>query len=227
MPKLTKSILINACFGVMLAISCFSCTQAHASSILIIGDSISAGYTPYVRRDLPCVEHSLTPGNSRDSGFLLQHIPNWLFKKHYKLMVFNAGLWDIAHLAPTPENRWNLAHSTDGPPTTLPEDYRSNLEKAVQRMRKSGALVIFVTSTDVPGKAPGRRNDDIVAYNHIARAVMEQQHVPVIDAYTFMLAHQDLHQLRRGNPVHYTEIGYKLLAGKIVSELKKLGGSCD
>src|SRR5262245_41859102 len=69
--------------------------------ILLIGDSISEGYTIPVRKLLAGkanVHH--IPVNGQDTGFALQHIREWLGNGPWAVIHFNWGIWDAHHLGP-------------------------------------------------------------------------------------------------------------------------------
>jgi len=66
--------------------------------VLIIGDSISIGYTPFVKeyfRDKANIIHN--PGNAGDTGRGLKNIKDWVGDEEWDIIQFNWGLWDLCY----------------------------------------------------------------------------------------------------------------------------------
>ena len=74
--------------------------------ILIIGDSISIGYTPYVQEMFQgraeVVHHK---GNAQHTGTGLEKIDEWLGNESWDLIHFNWGLWDLCYRHPESKNQ--------------------------------------------------------------------------------------------------------------------------
>ena len=63
--------------------------------VLIIGDSISEGYTPRVRRLLEGKANVHRPAdNCRMSAYGVEHIGEWVGDSKWDVIHFNFGLWD-------------------------------------------------------------------------------------------------------------------------------------
>lgn len=103
---------------------------------------------------------------------------------------------------------------------TIPlKEYRRNLNSIVKILKKSGAKLIFVSTTYVPENEPGRFVNDAVAYNRIALEVMKENSVTVNDIYAKSIKiHQQF--AKAPNDVHYTNEGYNELGELILSFLK-------
>lgn len=176
--------------------------------VLLIGDSISIGYTPPVRdllKEVANVHRIPENGGATTRG--LQQLDEWLGNGHWDVIHFNFGLHDIAR--------------RQGPGCAVsPEDYESNLRALVSRLRRTGARLIFATTTPVPPApdSPPRRNADAVAYNAIARRVMHELGVPVNDLYAFILP--DIGELQQPNNVHFTDDGYRRLAEPVAETIR-------
>lgn len=195
--------------------------SADSTGIYVIGDSITQGYTPYLQKSLPCVSHVGGPrGNARDSDNILARQAYWLGTSHYHIILFNSGLWDIAHREPTRRNKWALAPADTAPVSVPPERYRSNLDTIVEYMKQKADVLVFATTTDVPAGSIGRIPGDVDRYNEIAREVMQSHKVPVIDLNKLMRDKGQLHRLRGKNKVHYSNAGYRIMAAEITRFLK-------
>ena len=70
-------------------------------NVLIIGDSISIGYTPKVRKLLEGVANVHAPKvNSRDTRTGLKHLKDWLGTTRWDVIHFNWGLHDLCYRHP-------------------------------------------------------------------------------------------------------------------------------
>ncbi|MHB8901705.1 MAG: SGNH/GDSL hydrolase family protein, partial [Thermoguttaceae bacterium] len=132
--------------------------------VLLIGDSISMGYTAPVRKLLQGKANVHRPAdNCSGTRYGLQKLDQWLAAGKWDVIHFNFGLHD-AKLPP------------EGVRYSSPEDYERNLRDLVQRLRATGARLIWATTTPVPNGgylAPNRRFGSIAQYNAIARKVMD------------------------------------------------------
>jgi len=84
--------------------------------VLIIGDSISIGYTPFVKQMLggiAGVYHN--PGNGRYTGYGLEKIEEWLGDESWDVIHFNRGLWDLCYRSniDNPGNKENIASQSN------------------------------------------------------------------------------------------------------------------
>lgn len=190
------------------------------TKILIIGDSISIGYTPFVKealKDVAIVEHN--KGNAQHTGTGLLKLEEWLENKNWDIIQFNWGLWDLCYRHPNSKVQGNR-DKINGTITLSPELYEKNLTKIVTRLKQTGATLIFVSTTYVPENEAGRFAGDEIVYNTIAKKVMKQQGVVVNDIYAASKQIHKTYGLGNDN-VHYTNQGYKLLADKIIKFIRK------
>jgi len=182
--------------------------------VLLIGDSISIGYTTHVREVLRGVASiHRVPENGGPTSRGLQQLDWWLGEGRWDVIHFNFGLHDIKL-------------DSDGRPLTSPADYERNLREIASRLRKTGAQLVFATTTPVPATlngGPRRRSADVVERNEIALRAMAELGVPVNDLYA--VAIDRLAELQRPENVHFTEEGSRVLATPVAeairSQLKK------
>lgn len=166
--------------------------------VLIIGDSISIGYTPYVRAALAGkanVHH--TQQNAKSTTFGLRYLDYWLGDKPWDVIVFNFGLHDL--------NQKQTPSGWSGSAQTTTEEYRANMETIVSRLKNAKARLLFVSTTTVPDGAEGRERDGEIKLNRIAFDIMNREGVGII--------RQSVTPLSRD--VHFSEQGYRELAAKI------------
>ena len=188
--------------------------------ILIIGDSISIGYTPFVKealKDRAQVIHN--KGNAQHTGTGLLKLEEWLGEGNWDIIQFNWGLWDLCYRhrdAKVYGNRDKM----NGTVTFSPEEYAANLEKLVKQLQQTNAKLIFVTTSYVPEGEAGRIKGDEKRYNKAALKVMKENGIQVNDIHKFSRKIHAKHRSADGD-VHYTKEGYKILANKIIETLEQ------
>ena len=218
MKKMKNIGLLLVC-GVLM-ISSLSFKQKKAK-ILIIGDSISNGYTPFVKesmKDVAEVYHN--PGNAKHTGNGLEHIESWLAQGEWDIVQFNWGLWDLCYRHPDSKVQ-GQRDKANGKITFSLEDYESNLRAIVKKIKqKTDAKLIFVTTSYVPTEEAGRYVEDAIKYNKVARKVMQENGIEINDIYKVS---KKIHQeYGKGNDdVHYTTKGYGELGKHITKFLEK------
>jgi len=194
-------------------------------NVLILGDSISISYTRPVRRILtgkanvvrPMRPDGRRPDNCGDTVIGLANIERWLGDMKWDVIHFNWGLWDLCYRHPESTAQGNR-DKRNGTISVPPEDYEKNLEALVERLKKTGAKLIWAHTTLVPEDEVGRFVGDDVKYNTIAARVMERHGIPV----------NDLHTLSAGFPsemfvgpgdVHFTAEGANNLAAQVARHI--------
>jgi hypothetical protein len=189
--------------------------------ILIIGDSISGGYTPYVQ---DCFQDKAIvvriSENGKHAGYGLTRIREYIGDEKWDIIHFNYGLHDLCYR----HRDSKLYGGRDKINGKLPYDlntYEENLDSLVRVMKElSDAKLIFLTTTYVPENEGGRFAKDAIIYNEVAKKVMNKHHVIVNDIYDQSI---EIHQ-KYGlgdDDVHYTDEGSEMLAKIICEFLKK------
>lgn len=189
--------------------------------ILIIGDSISIGYFPFVKEALKEKADLVhNKGNAQHTGTGLENIDAWLGDTHWDIIQFNWSLWNLAYRNPESKAQGNR-DKVNGKITFTPEQYRKNLETLVARLKKTGAKLIFVTTTCVPDAEVGRFTGDALKYNAIATEIMKKNGIAINDLYALSVpVHQEF-GLGADN-VHYSDKGYEALTKQIVKGLEEI-----
>ena len=207
----------------ILVVSLSSCIQ-DKPRILIIGDSISIGYTPFVKDNLAnkaAVFHN--PGNAQHTGTGLEKIDEWIGNEKWDIIQFNWGLWDLCYRHPDSKVQGNR-DKEKGEITYTIDEYTSNLDSIVNMLQtKTDAKLIFVTTTYVPENEAGRFQNDVIRYNDAAKKIMKNNSIIVNDIYEQSI---QIHE-KFGNgldDVHYSNQGYeelsKLVTGFLKTEIK-------
>lgn len=187
--------------------------------VLIIGDSISIGYTIPTRKALAGVAnvHRIpVNGSSTDVG--LAKLDEWLATdgagKKWDVIHFNWGLHDLKHWK---DGKLDLT----GPQVNPVAQYEKNLRAIVAGLKKTGAKLIFATTTPVPEESGGRVAKDELAYNEAALRVMKENGVAIDDLHAVVVAKPTT---QREKNVHFTPEGYDTLAAQVAAEIKKALG---
>ena len=140
--------------------------------VLLIGDSISLGYTSYVRKLLKSKANVLRiPANGGPTPRMLANYKRWLgaywqdgFK--WDIIHFNFGLHDLRIYKG--KNKVDL------------ETYKKNLRTIVKLLKKTNAKLIWASTTPVPenankGSSWGEpTNADVLKYNAAAAQIMQK-----------------------------------------------------
>jgi hypothetical protein len=171
-------------------------------NILLIGDSITLGYAPEVRRQLDGRANVyVVPGNGSSTEYGLRNVKMWLEGKRWDVIHFNWGLHDLTLL-------------DDGYQVGI-DQYTANLRSLVRQLKSTGARLIWATTTPVQIGAERRSPKDPGRYNDAARKIMEEQAVATDDLHSLVLPH--LSKLQISDDVHFKPAGYQKL-GKAVAD---------
>jgi len=187
-------------------------------NVLIIGDSISIGYTPYVVEALEgkaMVVHN--EGNAQHTGTGLQKLDDWLGNTKWDVIHFNWGLWDLCFRSEQSKVYGNRDKVT-GQVTFTPEEYGKNLEQLVARLKQTNAKLIFATITYVPKGEAGRFFGDDKKYNKVAVQIMKKHNIQINKLNAFSRKIHKKHKKEEGD-VHFTPEGYELLAKKVTNKI--------
>jgi hypothetical protein len=187
--------------------------------VLIIGDSISIGYTPFVvqaLKDQAVVMHN--KGNAQHTGTGLELLDQWIGNTKWGVIHFNWGLWDLRYRNPDSKNQGNR-DKVNGTITTTLEQYEKNLDKLVTRLKKTNAKLIWANTTVVPENEAGRIVGDEQKYNDVATKVMKKHGVAINDLYTLTKSLPPELFAGVGN-VHYTKDGYAKIAKQVAEKIK-------
>ena len=181
--------------------------------VLLIGDSISIGYTVPTRellKDKANVHRPLTNCGPTSKG--VTEIDKWLGDGKWDVIHFNFGLHDLKYMGPNGQNLADPSAPTSRPQVPLPE-YEKNLDQIARRLKETGAIVIWRNTTPVPPGSKGRVVGDARRYNRVAEGVMQKHGIPIHDLYTFSKERMD--KIMRKANVHFVPEGSNLLAEEV------------
>lgn len=186
--------------------------------VLLIGDSISIGYTVPVRQLLAGkanVHRPLTNCGPTTRG--VAEIDKWLGDGKWDVIHFNWGLHDLKYMGPGGKNLAD-PKAKGSAQQVPPAEYEANLRKLVARLQKTGAKLIWRTTTPVPEGAAGRVVGDSAKYNAIAKKIMDENGIAIDDQYAFCMT--KLAKIQRPANVHFTPEGSKELAMQAVTAIE-------
>ena len=187
--------------------------------VFIYGDSISIGYTEYVRASLEgktCVYRLHENGGSsnefirkmetlRKAMFQPDLKDGWDFE--WNVIHFNVGLHDLKYVVDRKLDKEN------GTQVSSLDTYENNLRSIINYLKDTypNAKLIFATTTTVPEGEPGRIAGDDMQYNKVALKVLEDHKDVIInDLHGFSIPVLEKYATRPGN-VHFKDEGSRLL----------------
>jgi acyl-CoA thioesterase-1 len=183
---------------------------------LIIGDSISIGYTLPTRALLKGkVNLHRIPTNGGPTTKGIAEIEKWLGKKKWDLIHFNWGLHDLKYMG---KDGTNLVPKEKGGVVQVPlAEYEKNLEKLVIRMKKSAKQIVWRNTTPIPPGSKARYVGDSVKYNQAAARIMKKHGIPTLDLFT--PSKKNMKDWMRKADVHYYAHGSQALAELVAKDI--------
>ena len=162
--------------------------------VLLIGDSVSRGYTQPTRKVLEGKANvHRAPANCGPTASGLKNLEVWL----------GDGKWDVIH--------FNFGIHDRGTPAA---DYVKRLEAIVARLEKTGAKLIWASTTPIPDNPAQKQTaQSIVEKNALAAEVMKKHGIPTDDLFAAMTPR--LKEFQPPLDVHFTGAGYDFLGAEV------------
>jgi acyl-CoA thioesterase-1 len=109
----------------------------------------------------------------------------------------------------------------EGKPQVPIDEYEKNLRELVKKLKATKAKLIWCSTTPVPDAkvSPARKNADVIAYNAVAKKIMEAEGVAIHDLYAFALP--QLEKIQQKANVHFTPEGSEALAKEVAKRLEE------
>lgn len=167
----------------------------EARKYLLIGDSISLHYSPYLRNMLHFGSSLLqkdglniafedldvpTGANGGDSSMVLRYLAHSVSRIRCDLALVNCGLHDVKRAG------------TSGALQVDPDEYAGNVSAICDLFCDAGIPMAWITTTPVNDSIHRERqndfvryNDDVIRCNQQAELLMETNRIPIIDLNTF------------------------------------------
>jgi lysophospholipase L1-like esterase len=162
--------------------------------VLLIGDSVSRGYTQCVRKMLADKANiHRAPANCGPTSLGLRKLDVWL----------GDGKWDVIH--------FNFGIHDRNTPIA---EYSQRLEQLVERMKRTGAKLVWATTTPIPDDPAKKQTAaSIVERNEAAAQIMQKHGVATDDLFNAVTPHLDT--LQNPNDVHFNATGYEFLGQQV------------
>ncbi|PAZ04430.1 MAG: SGNH/GDSL hydrolase family protein [Opitutia bacterium AMD-G1] len=162
--------------------------------ILLIGDSVSRGYTQPTRKALAGKANvHRAPANCGPTASGLKNLDVWLGEGKWDVIHFNFGIHDRA---------------------TPAADYVKRLEEIVVRLEKTGAKLMWASTTPIPDNPAQKQTAaSIVEKNALAAEVMKKHGIPTDDLFGAMTPR--LKEFQPPRDVHFTGAGYDFLGATV------------
>jgi len=195
--------------------------DAKLPHVLLIGDSISIGYTAAVRDELAGVANVFRPPtNCGPTTNGVENLKDWLGDRRWAVIHFNFGLHDLKYMSPDGKN---LADPDDpaNSKQVPPAEYVQNLTRIVDELKKTDAKLIWRQTTPVPPGSKGRIADDAVFYNQLAAEVIDAAGDITTDPMHDYAGKPPIAGLQRAANVHYTPEGSKKLAQRVAAAIRQ------
>jgi acyl-CoA thioesterase-1 len=199
--------------------------------VLIIGDSVSIAYTQVVRRELEGIANVYrikANGGATKTALGSYGLCRWLKDdEKWDLIFFNHGLHDASYRFDNGVDKdkdGNYACPARGcKPYVSVEEYEKNLHAIISILRKTGAKLVFGTTTPIPDSLAEKyvENSEL-PYNEVAKKVMEAEAVTVIDLWTAVKPEQE--KLQGPRNVHFRPEGSEVLGKTVAVAIKHVIG---
>lgn len=196
--------------------------------VLLMGDSVSISYSPYVRQELKDIANvHRIPANCGATKTALSDygLSRWLkADEKWDLIVFNHGLHDASYRFPNEQDKdkdGNYASPARGcKPYVSVEEYEKNLHAIIGVLRKTGAKLVFATTTPIPNSLAEKYVENSEQpYNEVAKKVMKEEGVFVTDLWAAIKPHQE--KLQGPRNVHFREEGSEVLGKNVASAIRE------
>ena len=181
--------------------------------LLLLGDSIRMSYQPHVVRLLDGQVNVVGPKvNGEFSAHTLASLDEWLEECGRPDVVhWNNGLHDIGH---RPERE----------PRQIPiQTYEDNLVQILGRLREVTSKIVWATTTPVHPTRPfldtewAWRNEEVIAYNDVATALMTRENVPINNLYEVVRENEETCFVE--DKLHLNGTGQSLCAVAVVKSV--------
>jgi hypothetical protein len=170
--------------------------------VLLIGDSVSRGYTLPARVALERKANvHRAPENCGPTSNGIKKMDVWLGEGKWDVIHFNFGIHDRK---------------------TSAKDYEDRLELIVKQLKATGAKLIWATTTPIPPdtKDGPEASTAIIEKNHIAADIMKKNMVHVNDLFAFITP--QLSKVQNPMDVHFKGEGYDMLGRQVALKIEEI-----
>ena len=185
-------------------------------NVLLIGDSISIGYTADTRHLLEGKANVWrVPVNGGPTTRGVEFLDDWLAGRQWRVIHFNWGLHDLKYVGAKGDTI--VDPKAEGAHYQVPlADYEKNLTSLTARLKATGARLLWAETTPVPTGAKGRLAGDELKWNEAAARVMTAAGIPINPLHARAA---EKPALQKPADVHYTAAGSLHLAEKVADAI--------
>ena len=170
--------------------------------VLLIGDSVSRGYTLPARVALQRKANvHRAPENCGPTSNGIKKMDVWLGEGKWDVIHFNFGIHDRK---------------------TSAKDYEDRLELIVKQLKATGAKLIWASTTPIPPdtKDGPEATTAIIEKNRIAAEIMKKNMVHVNDLFDFITP--QLSKVQNPMDVHFKGEGYDMLGRQVALKIEQV-----
>ena len=170
--------------------------------VLLIGDSVSRGYTLPARVALQRKANvHRAPENCGPTSNGIKKMDVWLGEGKWDVIHFNFGIHDRK---------------------TSAKDYEDRLELIVKQLKATGAKLIWASTTPIPPdtKDGPEATTAIIEKNRIAAEIMKINMVHVNDLFNFITP--QLSKVQNPMDVHFKGEGYDMLGRQVALKIEEI-----
>lgn len=193
--------------------------------VLVVGDSISMNYHESAKAALKGIaNYHRNEGNSFSTVQGIRNMDLWLGNYQeerlgWDVIQFNHGLHDL-------KQSYDKSTDTFGDYAVTLDAYKENLEKEIAILKKTGAKLVWCSTTPIPQSNKGRyarRKGAAKEFNQAALEVMKKHPEIIInDLYGVVAGSSLFDSWRKGNDVHfYKKEEQKLLGEAVATSVRK------
>lgn len=177
--------------------------------VLLLGDSIRLNYMPKVFRNLDGIAEVVGPAdNCRFARYTIVNLDEWFGTfGNPDVIHWNNGIWDVHHFI-----------GEDHAFTPL-DQYLEDLERIYVRLRKTGAKIIFATSTPCKPEYIHVNLEDLRRYNAAAVELLKDKVDEINDLYS--LVNSDIEKYICDDKLHLSKEGIADVGNKVTEVVKK------
>ena len=192
-------------------------------NVLLIGDSISIGYTHPVRELLEGNANIFRPPvNCQSTIQGLRLLDEWLGDGDWSVIHFNFGLHDLKYI----DESGQMIKPREGTQKVSIATYESNLNEIVLRLKETNAKLIWCSTTPIPkvgsnGRIPG----DDERFNQAALRVADAHNLVTNALHSFALGQHESIQLKAN--VHFSDQGYAILGIQVAKVIETVLAQCE
>ena len=172
--------------------------------LLIIGNSISRGYTVSTRLALKGVANvHRAPANCGRTDYFFRDAETWLMQN-------GSNKWDIITVG------YGIHDAGKSP-----QAYTDNLKKIIARLRETGSTIVLVNATPWYNKDDAARTNDLSpGVNATLAAFAKEEGLTVVNHHDVVMPR--IAELQGKDGTHFNDEGYHLLGESLAEQLKPL-----